>query len=314
MLGHPGHDGPNPRRDDEDGVGSDTTRLPVVVGVDGSPASDAAVRWAAGEAAMRALPMKLIHVVAPTPGDSTMAPNGAVTQWQQDHARQIVEQSRRIVDGLAPPDRLEVGVQVGYAHVVPTLLDASMRAYMIVVGTRGPDADLRHLLGAVSSALIRHAHCPVAVIHDLRAPEAEIRQAPVLVGIDGSASSEAATALAFDEASRRGVAVVALHAWSDVGVFPILGMDWRDYRHEGDELLTQRLAGWQERYPDVPVRRRLVADVPARWLVEESKNAQLVVLGSQGRASSPGKHLGSVASAVARSARIPVIVFRTGGD
>jgi len=189
-----------------------------------------------------------------------------------------------------------------------------MHAYMIVVGSRGADAELRHPLGSVSSALIRHAHCPVAVIHDLRAPEAEIRQAPVLVGIDGSASSEAATALAFDEASRRGVAVVALHAWSDVGVFPILGMDWRDYRHEGDKLLTQRLTGWQQRYPDVPVRRRLVADVPARWLVEESKTAQLVVLGSQGRGSSPGKHLGSVTSAVARSARVPVIVFRSGGN
>jgi nucleotide-binding universal stress UspA family protein len=135
----------------------------------------------------------------------------------------------------------------------------------------------------------------------------------VLVGVDGSPSSEAATALAFDEASRRGVAVVALHAWSDVGVFPMLGMDWRDYRHEGDELLTGRLAGWQERYPDLPVRRRLVCDVPARWLVEESKNAQLVVLGSHGRGSSRGKHLGSVASAVARAARVPVIVVCHGG-
>ena len=94
MLGHPGHDGPKPRRDHEDETHSNTTRFPVVVGVDGSPASDAAVCWAAGEAAMRTLPMKLIHVMTPTPGNSTMAPNGTVTQWQEDHARQIVEQSR----------------------------------------------------------------------------------------------------------------------------------------------------------------------------------------------------------------------------
>ena len=313
MLGHRRHDGPKPRRDHEDAVCSDTTRLPVVVGVDGSPACDAAIRWAAGEAALRALRLKLIHVVAPTPVDSTMAPNGTVTQGQEDHARQIVEQSRRIVNGLALPNRLEVGAQVAYAHVVSALLDASMQASMIVVGSRGPDADLRHPLGSVSSALIRHAHCPVAVVHDPHAAHSEMRAAPVLVGIDGSASSEAATALAFDEASRRGVAVVALHAWSDVGVFPMLGMDWRDHRQQGDELLTQRLAGWQERYPDVPVRRRLVADVPARWLVEESRNAQLVILGSHGPGSSVGKHLGSVASAVAQSARVPVIVCRNGG-
>jgi hypothetical protein len=57
--------------------------------------------------------------------------------------------------------------------------------------------------------------------------------------------------LAFDEASRRGVPLLA---WSDVGVFPILGMDWRTYRDKGAELLGERLAGWQECYPDVQVR------------------------------------------------------------
>jgi nucleotide-binding universal stress UspA family protein len=107
--------------------------------------------------------------------------------------------------------------------------------------------------------------------------------APVLVGVDGSPSSEAATALAFDEASRRCAPLVALHAWSDVGVFPILGMEWRAYRDEGDQVLAERLARWHETYPDVQVRRRLVCDVPARWLVDESKSVQLVVLGSRGR-------------------------------
>jgi nucleotide-binding universal stress UspA family protein len=294
-------------------MSSATTRSYVVVGVDGSAASDAAVRWAAAEAAMRALPMKLIHVVAPALGDSTMAPNGTVTQSQQDQARQIIEQSRHIADELAPkpPD---VHAEVAYAHVVSTLIDASLHAHMIVVGSRGRDAILGHMLGSVSSALIRHAHCPVAVVHDAEAAHQEIRnEAPVLVGIDGSPSSEAATALAFDEASWRGVALVALHAWSDVGVFPILGMDWRDYRDEGEEVLAERLAGWQERYPDVRVHRRLVCDVPARWLVEESKNAQLVMLGSHGRGGYAGMHLGSVTSAVAQSAHIPVIVVRNGG-
>jgi hypothetical protein len=104
------------------------------------------------------------------------------------------------------------------------------------------------------------------------------------VGIDGSPASEAATALAFDEASRRGVPLVVLHAWSDVGVFPNLGMDWRTYR---DEVLGERLAGWQERYPDVQVHRRLVCDVPARWLLDESTKAQLVVLRSHAAAAIP---------------------------
>jgi len=106
------------------------------------------------------------------------------------------------------------------------------------------------------------------------------------------------------------VPLVALHAWRDVGVFPILGMDWRTYRDEGEEVLGERLAGWQERYPDVPVHRRLVCDVPARWLVDESKNAQLAVLGSHGRGGYAGLQLGSLSSAVAQSAHVPVIVVR----
>lgn len=101
---------------------------------------------------------------------------------------------------------------------------------------------------------------------------------------------------------------MALHAWSDVGVFPVLGVDWRKDRDEGAKVLAERLAGWHERYPEVRVQSRLVCDVPDRWLIEESKNAQLVVLGSRRRGGPPEKHLGSVSHAVARAARVPVIV------
>ena len=168
----------------------------------------------------------------------------------------------------------------------------------------------RLVLGSVSTALIQHAHCPVAVIRSGGAATPD-RNAPVLVGVDGSAASEAATALAFDEASHRGVDLVALHAWSDVAVFPILGMDWRDRESQGEEVLAERLAGWQEKYPDVHVQRLLVCDKPARWLIQESARAQLVVVGSHGRGGFPGMLLGSVSSAVAHSAQIPVVVVRT---
>ena len=100
-----------------------------------------------------------------------------------------------------------------YASVVPTLVDASADAWMIVVDSSGLDAFEGHLLGSVTSRLIHNAHCPVAIVHDPESARHEIRDdAPVLVGIDGSPASETATALAFDEASRRGVPLVALHA------------------------------------------------------------------------------------------------------
>ena len=180
---------------------------------------------------------------------------------------------------------------------------------MIVAGSQGLGAMGRLLLGSVTTGLVHYAHCPVAVIHSDETSAVD-NDAPVLLGIDGSSASEAATALAFDEASRRGVGLRALHVWSDVGVFPILGMDWRDREREGHEILAERLAGWQERYPEVHVERLLFCDKPSRWLLKESERAQLVVVGSRGRGGFPGMLLGSVSSAVAQSARIPVLVVR----
>jgi nucleotide-binding universal stress UspA family protein len=284
----------------------------IVVGVDGSPASDAAVRWAAREAMMRVLPIKLINVVAPTLVSSAMAPNHTITQGEEGQARQILKQARRIVEELTGEKPPDIHTERQYAGVVPTLVDASIDAQMVVVGRSGR-AFGRGMLGSVITGLLHHANCAVAVVPDPESAQHEMGEAPVLVGIDGSTASEAAAALAFDEASRRGVPLLALQAWSDVGVFPMLGMDWRTYRDKGAELLGERLAGWQECYPDVQVHRRLVCDVPDRWLVDESKNAQLVVLGSGGRGGYAGMHLGSVTSAVVRSARVPVIVARHDG-
>ena len=293
---------------------SEHSRPPIVVGVDGSAASDAAVRWATAEAAMRGLPMTLMHVVAPVVVSWPLGPMHAnITQWQHDRGREILDRSQQIAVGSMPTGQdADVCTESQSAGPVPSLLAASKEAAMVVVGSRGLDAVRRHLLGSVSSGLIHHALCPVALVHDADWGSKVSAGAPVLVGIDGSPASEAATALAFDEASRRGVDLLALHAWSDVGVFPILGMDWHTYRDQGEEALAERLAGWQERYPDVRVQRRLVCDRPAHWLIGESDGAQLVVLGSHGRGGYAGMLLGSVSTAVAEAARVPVIVARSG--
>lgn len=293
-------------------MSAETTKYGILVAVDGSLESDAAITWATREAALHGVPLTLMHTVAPiVVGWPVGQLYKEMPDWQQDIADAVVAHARKTaLEGFGESEPPEVRVEIVYANTVSTLIEASRQAQLLVVGSQGIGALGRLLLGSVSSALVQHAHCPVAVIRsgEDAVPDA---QGAVLVGVDGSPASEAATALAFDEASRRGVDLIALHAWSDVGVFPALGMDWQDRENQGQEVLAERLAGWQEQYPDVHVQRSLVCDTPAKWLLEASERAQLVVVGSRGRGRFPGMLLGSVSSAVVHSAKVPVIVVRS---
>ena len=135
-------------------------------------------------------------------------------------------------------------------------------------------------------------------------------RAPVVVGIDGSPASESATAIAFDEASRRTVELVAVYAFSDIDVSDIPCVERSTMQLLGEQLLVKRLKPWQESHPDVTVRHVVVCDAPAHQLVEQAESAQLVVVGSHGRGGFASMLLGSVSAAVAQSARMPVIVAR----
>ena len=132
----------------------------------------------------------------------------------------------------------------------------------------------------------------------------------MLVGVDGSPASELATEIAFDEASRRRVELIALHAWDDAGLFGFPGVDWPLLETSEEEMLAERLARWQERYPDVTVRRQIARGRPARHLVEGSDTAQLVVVGSHGRGGFAGMLLGSTSQALVYNAPCPLAIVR----
>lgn len=290
---------------------SDRSKHGVLVGIDGSPESDAAVRWAANEAVLRDLPVTLMHIIAPIVVTWPVKYlESSYQAWQEDNGRHVIEQAEKTLLastlGSTPP---AVHTQVRRDGVVTELAAASADATITVVGSRGMGPVGGAVLGSVSRSLLHHAKSPITVVKADSAQPAD-PNAPVLLGIDGSPASEPATEFAFHEASRRGVDLVALHAWSDVGVFPIAGVDWHEYEDEGHEVLGERLAGWQEQFPDVTVRRRIVCDRPARWLIDEARRAQLVVVGSRGRGGISRMLLGSVSTAVAELAPAPVVVVR----
>lgn len=288
-------------------MSSQPTHHGIIVGVDGSSASELAVDWAARDAVLRGLPLTVVHVL----------PTHEAALWvdvpiPEEYLKAAEIKGRTIVSGAveiagqATDHRVRVVELAVSGHPVSTLLDLSKDAAMVVVGSRGLGAISGRLLGSVSSGVLHHAHCPVAVFHDEYHPHA-----PVVVGIDGSPASEAAVAIAFDEASRRRVPLTAVHTYTDaVADEGFAYANWTMVVEQAEEALGERLAGWQERYPDVTVRRVVARDWPAHQLLEQAKDAQLVVVGSHGRGGFAGLLLGSVSSAVAQSAGVPVIVAR----
>ena len=284
----------------------------VLVAVDGSPSAEAAVEWATREAVSRNVPMTLVHVLSPPllmVWPDVPKPIEFV-RWQKGRGAEILLAATNVARE-ATGDEVRVCTEMPTGPTLPTLIRLSEGADIAVVGCRGRAALARGLLGSVSTGLVRHAHCPVAVVHDDDPVAHRPADAPVVLGIDGSPAAESAIPVAFDAASRRGVELVAVYAIGDADVIDLPGVDPDIFRHQAEGLLAERLAGWHGRYPDVAVRCVVTWAHPVNALVQESERAQLLVVGSHGRGAFAGMLLGSVSSSVAHISRMPVIVTRS---
>lgn len=284
---------------------------PVLVAVDGSATSYQAAVWAANEAVLHRRPLHILTSGALQtgwgPGMSLGEPD---LEWLRVDAERVVGEARRVAVAAIPDQNLTITTEVAFEQAAPLLISRSVDAEILVVGSRGLGAFQRGLLGSVGRAVAQHAHCPVAVVHSTAAIDPVSATLPVLVGVDGTANSVPALALAFEEASRRAVELVALHAFSDASALDLPAFGWEAGRQSADTELAESLAGYAERHPDVPVRRIVVADRPVRSLVDRADSAQLVVVGSHGRGGFSSMLLGSTSTALLHAVETPTIVVR----
>lgn len=287
----------------------------IVVGVDGSAASGTAVRWAAQEAGRRHLGLHIVHGFRATElyyGGGLAIPSKLIDSLREA-GEQVLKDAERTARGVV--EDLSIYTEMPTEPPVPLLIDLSREARMIVVGHSGRSAFTGMLVGATAAMVASHAHCPAVVVR-MREDSGDLPvSGPVVVGVDGSPNSEQALATAFEEASLRNAPLVALHAWSDVTYDDFYGASrlpspWEAIRDEEERLLAQRLAGWQEKYPTVEIRRELLRDRPRHALLEHSAQAQLLVVGSRGRGGFTGMLLGSTSQAMIQHAQCPVLVVR----
>lgn len=286
-----------------------TAQLPLVVGVDGSEQSLRAVDWAADEAVLRGVPLRLVYACL----------------WERYEgaslARDIGEPSvqalpQEIATGAARRARarqpgLEVSSEVVFEEPEYTLVRESRKASALVVGTRGRGGLAEALLGSVSLTVAAHAHCPVIVLrgsHDNQVtPSVHSR---VVVGVGKDAKDSAAVRFAFDEARRRGVPLEAVRAWRcpahESTDHPLLaGEPARLHEQQAEEALAEAL---QDAPPDIEVHSRIVEGHARRVLVDLSHHADLLVVGARHRNGHFGLQLGRVAHAALHHSACPVAV------
>lgn len=282
----------------------------IVVGVDGSAPSDAALAWAVAEAAVRRAEVVAVHalavrpVVAPLPRDGEAGPGrfeaagrhllGEALARLPGHEQ--VPTRTRVVDG--PP--------------VAALVAESAAADLLVLGTRGHGGLPGLLLGSTGYGCLHLCRCPVVLLHG--SDTAGTPGGPVVVGVDGSPGSVDALRWAVDEAVRREAKVHAVLAWHDP--YTVIGPPpptWvgGESLHRLEEVLAEAVeqtlhaAG-----ADVPVAREVRSGSPVDALTDAARGAAMLVVGSRGRSPVRAAFLGSVSQRCVQSASAPVVVVR----
>lgn len=290
---------------------NEVTRNAVVVGVDQSYAGRAAIEYAAKLAKSRHLPLRLVHAVeAPLyPLRQVIGHTFDVEGSIRRSAQRLVEDTVEVLHGVYPT--LDITAVLPTGAATEALLEESKHAHTVVVGSRGSGGFTGLVMGSTAMHVAAHAACPVIAIPD--PPDAEAPRRGIVVGIDGSATSESAVAYALEMASEAGEPLLALHSWYDpartgVGRMMPLGYDPAEVVQEERLSLAESMAGWQEKFPDVAVDQKVVYGHPVPALVAAASAASLLVVGSRGRGALRSLVLGSVSHGVLHRATGPVAV------
>ncbi|MGI5951968.1 MAG: universal stress protein [Brooklawnia sp.] len=267
----------------------------VVAGIDGSPQSLSAARWAAQWCTSYGTPLQLVAITgSPTDGARLRSHSGANAD-QHTQATEILDQTRAELAGIHP--RLDIGTAVWTGTPADQLVDTSRTGALVVIGTRGVGGALSAWIGGVATGVVNQAPGPVIVVPVDLSPEPED---VVALGIDPGSPGTAAAEFAVDAAARIGASLRALAFVDHQGQTEAAARSVR-------ELLARPLAA----NPGLTVDIRVEVG-PASWMLgEAAADCRLLVLGARRRRSTlAGLLLGSTSKRVVRDAQVATAVVR----
>ncbi|MFJ2825564.1 universal stress protein [Streptomyces toxytricini] len=286
----------------------------VTAGVDGSPESRAAARWAAGEAVLRRVPLRLVHAVD-WPLDPVFP--GVGGQDADRWADQVLTDTAEELQRRHP--QLEITTRCPTARPAAALAAEAADAALLVLGSRGIGGLVGFLVGSVALSAVAATDTPVVLVRtadeDPGGPDTGAGAgagAGIVVGVDIHEAGDRVLDFAFEEAARRGCPLHAVHGWKLPPAYTYVPFfdpdDERDIARSVTRTVDDMLLPWRRKYPAVAVTSSVFRGSPGERLVQESRGAGLVVVGRRRRRSPLGPHLGAVAHAVLHHAAAPVAV------
>lgn len=288
----------------------------VLVGVDGTPAGEAALRFALEEAAARDVGVIAVQawqlpytgsygLYPPVVVDLDLAP-GVQRRLEESVAR--VRASVPVAAGTGRRARDDVSAVAVRGPATQVIEEQARPASMLVLGRHDRSAAARAVLGSVISTALHHVDCPVAIV-----PESWAGLAPegrVLVGVADGEESDAALAWAAGLAARHGRALVPVlvrppsdagaGGWPDATALDASALD--ELRRHADDVTAAVLSG--------PVQPEVLVGSAGEELARFAEPDDLLVVGSRGRGALAGWLLGSTSNYVAHHAACPVVVVR----
>ncbi|MDJ1135477.1 universal stress protein [Streptomyces iconiensis] len=296
----------------------------ITVGLDGSAESLAAAEWAAREAALRGVPVKLVHVWQPVPAPMAQAPLLG-TETHQHWSERIPREAAEGLKSRHP--QVEVSTEQRTGTPTDALVDAARDAELLVLGSRALSGLGGFLVGSVGQSVVARTEVPVVLVRageravDEHVVSTSVTSAatvfrPVVLGLDAGSPDETVIAFAFEEARRRDTELYAVQGWSlpPYHAYSLAaGVDPSDdiARQQAAEL-TEALRSWRQKYSDVGVVEVSRLGSPARQLIDASREASLVVVGRRVRRNPFGAHIGAVTHGVLHHSVAPVAVVAHG--